>query len=137
MEKSKLRIILRVVLLALFAVIVLSVGLSFVADKLLPAELAEWQQRNSAVNFSLSDIFGLLFWASGLGLVLISMAGLFFYQRWAAWMFLGVILLFSLQVLFNPTVEPGLLSYLGGWSDVLTGLVLGLAFFSDALSEGA
>ena len=52
-------------------------------------------------------------------------------------MFLGVILLFSLQVIFNPTVEPGLLSYLGGWSDVLTGLVLGLAFFTDALSEGA
>jgi len=137
MEKSKLRIILRVILLALFAVIVLSVGLSFVADKLLPAELAEWHLRNSADSFSLSDILGLLFWATGLGLVLISMAGLFFYQRWAAWMFLGVILTFSLQVLFNPTVEPGLLSYLGGWSDVLTGLVLGLAFFSDALSEGA
>ena len=137
MDKAKLRIILRVVLLALFAVIVLSVGLSFVADKLLPTELAEWQQRNSAGDFGISDVFGLLFWATGLGLVLISMAGLFFYQRWAAWMFLGVILLFSLQVLFSPTVEPGLLSYLGGWSDVLTGLVLGTAFFTDALQEGA
>lgn len=137
MDKSKLRIVLRVVLLALFAVIVLSVGLSFFSDRLLPAELAEWHQQNSAGELRLADIAGLLFWLAGLVLVLISMVGLFFYQRWAAWMFLGVILLFSLQVLFSPTVEPGLLSYLGGWSDVLTGLVLGLAFFTDALQEGA
>jgi hypothetical protein len=137
MEKSKLRIVLRVVLLALFAVIVLSVALSFFSDKLLPVELADWHHQNAAAELRLADIAGLLFWLAGLGLLLISMIGLFCYQRWAAWMFLGVILLFSLQVLFSPTVEPGLLSYLGGWSDVLTGLVLGLAFFSDALNEAA
>lgn len=137
MDKSKLRIVLRVVLLALFAVIVLSVGLSFFSDRLLPAELAEWHQQSAPGEPRLVEIAGLLFWLAGLVLVLISMVGLFFYQRWAAWMFLGVILLFSLQVLFSPTVEPGLLSYLGGWSDVLTGLVLGLAFFTDALQEGA
>ena len=137
MEKSQSRLVLRVILLAWFAVVVLSIGLSIVSDKLLPAELADWQKQHSAGELGLTDVAGLLFWLAGLGLLLISMAGLFFYQRWAAWMFLGVILVFSLQVLFNPTVEPGLLSYLGGWSDVLTGLVLGLAFFTDALSEGA
>ncbi|MEY4306781.1 MAG: hypothetical protein RJA95_149, partial [Verrucomicrobiota bacterium] len=52
---------------------------------------------------------------------------------WAAWLFLGVNLVFSLQLLFSPTVEPGLLSYVGGWADVLTGLILGLAFFTDAV----
>lgn len=135
MEKSKLRIVLRVVLLALFAVVVLSVGLSFFGDKLLPAELAEWHRQNTAGELGLADVVGLLFWLAGLGLLLISMVGLFFYQRWAAWIFLGVLLLFSLQVLFSPTVEPGLITYLGGWSDVLAGLVLGLAFFTDALNE--
>ena len=137
MEKSKLRLILRVSLLALFALLVLSIGIAIVSDKLLPEELAEWHRRNNATDFGFADILGLLFWAFGLLLIFVSMVGLFFYQRWAAWMFLGVILLFSLQVLFSPTVEPGLLSYLGGWSDVLTGLVLGLAFFSDALNEAA
>lgn len=137
MEKSKLRIVLRVTLLALFAVIVLSIGLSFIGDKLLPAELAEWHHQNNAGEFRLLDLAGLLFWGAGVGLVFISLAGLFFFQRWAAWLFLAVILLFSLQVLFSPTVEPGLLSYLGGWSDVLTGLVLGLAFFTDVLEAGA
>lgn len=68
-------------------------------------------------------------------LYFVSMTGLFFFQRWAAWMMLIVLLVFSVQVIFSPSVEPGLLTYLGGWSDVLTGLVLGLAFFSDALKE--
>jgi hypothetical protein len=61
------------------------------------------------------------------------MIGLFFYQRWAAWLMLAVLLLFSLQVIFSPSVEPGLLTFVGSWSDVVTGLVLGLAFFTDAL----
>ena len=52
-------------------------------------------------------------------------------------MMLIVLLIFSVQVIFSPSVEPGLLTYLGGWSDVLTGLILGLAFFSDALKEDA
>jgi hypothetical protein len=46
---------------------------------------------------------------------------------------LVVLLLFSLQVIFSPSVEPGLLTFVGSWSDIVTGLVLGLAFFTDAL----
>ena len=133
MDKSKLRLILRVSLLALFAVLVLTIGLAIISDKLLPEELAEWHRRNNANADAIADIVGLLFWFGGLGLLFVSMVGLFFYQRWAAWMFLGVILVFSLQVLFSPTVEPGVLSYLGGWSDILTGLIFGLTFFTDAL----
>jgi len=133
MDKSKLRLILRVSLLALFAILVMSIGLAIISDKLLPEELADWHRRNNATDFGVVDIFGLLFWVAGVGLLFVGMVGLFFYQRWSAWMFLGVILVFSLQVLFSPTVEPGLLSYLGGWSDLLTGLIFGLAFFTDAL----
>ena len=136
MEKAKLRLVLRAALIALFALIVLLVGLSFVSDKLLPDELAEWQHRASSGDFSLADAFGLIFWLGGLTLTFVSMAGLFFYQRWAAWMLLVVMMVFSLQVIFSPTVEPGLLSYLGGWSDVLSGLILGIAFFTDALASG-
>jgi hypothetical protein len=134
MDKSKARIFLRVSLVALFFLLVLLIGLSFVSDKLLPDELAEWNRRNNGGDLKLTDILGLLFWIGGLVLLFISMVGLFFYQRWSAWMMLFVLFVTSLQVLFSPTVEPGLLSYLGGWADTLTGLVLGLAFFTDALS---
>lgn len=136
MDKSKARLILRFLLVALFGLIVLSIGLAFVADKLLPDPLADWVHQENAGEFGVGDIFGLLFWGAGLFLFFVSMAGLFFYQRWAAWMMAVVIAVFSVQLLFSPTVEPGLLSLMGSLSDVLTGLVLGLAFFSDALQAG-
>jgi hypothetical protein len=133
MDKSKARIVLRFCLVALFAVIALSIGLAFVAEKLLPETLAEWYRAESAGDFEFTDLLTLLFWGAGLVLFLISMGGLFFYQRWAAWMMVFVLALFSLQLLFSPTVEPGILTFLGSWSDIVTGLVLGLAFFTDAL----
>ena len=136
MDKSKARLILRFLLVALFGLIVLSIGLAFVADKLLPDALADWVHQENAGEFGVGDIFSLLFWGAGLFLFFVSMAGLFFYQRWAAWMMAVVIAVFSTQLLFSPTVEPGLLSLMGSLSDVLTGLVLGLAFFSDALQAG-
>jgi hypothetical protein len=133
MDKTKLRLVLRVSLVALCFLLALMIGLAFVSDRLLPSELAEWQQRNHGGDFGVADFLGLVFWLGGLGLLLVSIGGLFFFQRWAAWLMLVVLFVFSLQVLFSPTVEPGLLSYLGGWADTLTGLILGLAFFTEAL----
>jgi Zn-dependent protease with chaperone function len=136
MEKSKARLILRFLLVALFAMVVLSIGIAIVADKLLPEALADWVHQENSGDFGVSDIIGLMFWGAGLFLFFVSMAGLFFYQRWAAWMMAAVIAIFSVQLIFSPTVEPGILSLLGSLSDVLTGLVLGVAFFSDALQAG-
>jgi len=133
MDKSKVRLVLRVSLVALCFLLALMIGLAFVSDRLLPSELAEWQQRTHGGDFGVADFLGLIFWLGGLGLLLVSIGGLFFFQRWAAWLMLVVLFVFSLQVLFSPTVEPGLLSYLGGWADTLTGLILGLAFFTEAL----
>jgi hypothetical protein len=104
-----------------------------VADKLLPEPLAEWLAAQSTGDFEFTDALTILFLGAGVMLFFISMVGLFFYQRWAAWMMVAVLALFSLQLLFSPTIEPGILSYLGSLSDILTGLVLGLAFFTDAL----
>ena len=61
MEKTKLRLVLRAALIALFALIVLLVGLSFISDKLLPDELAEWQHRANSGDFGLADAAGLIF----------------------------------------------------------------------------
>jgi hypothetical protein len=137
MDKSKARLVLRFLLVALFGLIVLSIGLAFVADKLLPEALADWMRQENGGEFGVADIFGLLFWGAGIFLFLVSMVGLFCYQRWAAWMMAVVVAVFSLQLLASPTVEPGILSLLGSLSDVITGLVLGAAFFTDALEPGA
>jgi hypothetical protein len=136
MDKSKARLILRFLLVALFGLIVLSIGLAFVADKLLPEALADWVHQESSGEWGIVDIIGLLFWGAGLFLFFVSMVGLFCYQRWAAWLMATVVAVFSLQLLTSPTVEPGILSLLGSLSDVVTGLVLGAAFFSNALERG-
>ena len=136
MDKSKARLVLRFLLVALFGLIILSIGLAFVADKLLPEALADWVKQENSGEIGIADVIGLLFWGAGLFLFFVSMAGLFLYQRWAAWLMAAVVAIFSVQLLFSPTVEPGVLSLMGSLSDVLTGLVLGLAFFSDALQSG-
>jgi hypothetical protein len=136
MDKSKARLVLRFLLVTLFGLIVLSIGLAFVADKLLPEALADWIHQENAGEFSFGDILGLLFWGAGLFLFFVSMVGLFCYQRWAAWLMAVVVAVFSLQLLTGPTVEPGILSLLGSLSDVVTGLVLGAAFFTSALESG-
>jgi len=136
MDKSKARLVLRFLLVALFGLIMLSIGLAFVADKLLPEALADWVKQENSGEIGVADIIGLLFWGAGLFLFFVSMVGLFCYQRWAAWLMAGVIAVFSIQMLFSPTVEPGILSLLGSLSDVVTGLVLGAAFFTNALESG-
>lgn len=136
MDKSKARLVLRFLLVALIGLIVLSIGLAFVADKLLPSALAEWIQQENGGDFNFGDILGLLFWGAGLFLFLVSMVGLFCYQQWASWLMAIVVAVFSLQLLFSPTVEPGLLSWLGSLSDVVTGLILGVGFFTNALEPG-
>jgi len=137
MDKSKARLILRFLLVVLFGLIVLSIGIAFVADKLLPEALADWVHQESSGEWGIADIIGLLFWGAGLFLFFVSMVGLFCYQRWAAWLMAIVVAVFSLQLLTSPSVEPGILSLLGSLSDVITGLVLGAAFFTEALEPGA
>lgn len=134
MDKSKLRLILRISLLALWASVVLSIALAFLQDKLLPDALVEWH-KSSAGQFGFGDIIALLFWGLGLFLFFVSSIGLFFYQRWAAWMFTIVTAVFSLQLLASPAVEPGISSFIGSWSDVLTGMVITLVFFTDVLRD--
>jgi hypothetical protein len=98
--------------------------------------LADWVHQESSGEWGIADIIGLLFWGAGLFLFFVSMVGLFCYQRWAAWLMAIVVAVFSLQLLTSPSVEPGILSLLGSLSDVVTGLVLGVAFFTDALQVG-
>lgn len=135
MHQAKLRIVLRALLLALFASVVVLIGLAVLGDKLLPADLATWSQAEYGGEWKLGDFVSILFWLSGLGLTFIGMAGMFFYQRWAAWLFLVVQIIFSIQIVFSPTVEPGIVSFLSGWADVMTGVIIALAFFTPVLDE--
>lgn len=135
MEQSKARLVLRFLLGALLVATALSIGLMLLSDKLLPEPLAEWLASEHDGEFGWLDGLAMLFSLGGLALFFASMIGLFCYRRWAAWLMAAVVAVFSLQLMFSPTVEPGIVSYLGSISDLLTGLILGIAFFTDALDE--
>jgi hypothetical protein len=135
MDQSKLRLVLRFLLAALLVVTVLAIGLIFLSEKLLPEPLAEWFAAEHGGEFEWLDFVAMLFSLGMLALFFVSIVGLFCYQRWAGWLMAGVVVVSSLQLIASPTVEPGIVSYLGSLSDLLTGLVLGVVFFTDALDE--
>lgn len=60
--------------------------------------------------------------------------GLLLLKRWAAWLFLlTTAVAYTLMAFLGPTVEHGVTSAVNGAFSVVTGVILGLAFFTDAL----
>jgi hypothetical protein len=134
MDKNNAQITLRVGVVGLLATVAVAFALSFFSDKLLPVELHQWKEAQE-VGFMAFAVFGLAI--LGLGLLLISLIGLLFLQRWAAWLLLVVCLVFNFLSLVEPTVEPGIMAFLGSGEDLLTGAVLAVAFFTSALKKDA
>jgi diacylglycerol kinase len=62
-----------------------------------------------------------------------SLVGLFLYQKWAAWLFLALSVLGTMLMLLEPTVESGISAFFTDLDTTLGGVILGIAFFSNAL----
>lgn len=64
--------------------------------------------------------------------------GLLFLKKWAAWLYLiSLINGFFLFPFLGPTVEHAVADTMDGISILLSGLIIGLAFFSGALRGGS
>ncbi len=132
MNQASARLTLRASVLVSAFLFLVILALALAGKGLLPKELADWKKAND----DLSDggliaqalvLIPLLFaWAG-------SLVGLFLFKKWAAWMYLALTVLGTLFALFNPTVESGLASFVGEWETLLSGFILGIAFFSSAL----
>lgn len=67
---------------------------------------------------------------------IISSIGLFCLHRWAAWVFLAYWLLGALVIMLSgPMLENGVYNMFGALEDLAFGMVIALAFFSDALQK--
>ena len=67
---------------------------------------------------------------------IIAAVGLLFLQRWAAWLYLFSIALgYCLLPFTGPVVEHGVASVVDDSSTIFTGMILALAFFTDALNS--
>jgi len=78
----------------------------------------------------LMDVFGIIIFVSWL----VALVGLFRLKRWARWVFLFSVLSgYAYMPFSGPTVAHGLASAADGIFAILSGVTLGLAFFTEAL----
>jgi uncharacterized membrane protein (DUF2068 family) len=115
----------------------LALILSLVLEKLLPQPLQAWvlaEAERDAV--TPGELMLLVAGVALLGMMLVSSVGLLCLQRWAAWLYLATVVTGTLFVaLMGPTVEHGVTGAVDDLASVVSGVVVGLAFFSTALTN--
>jgi type IV secretory pathway TrbD component len=111
-----------------------SVGLSFALAGHLPAPLQAWRTQDFERGLTGQEML------VGAAMVVVLLAGVvaslgvFLLQRWAAWLYLTTRFVGCLLLPFTgPTVEHALTDAVDEVGTLLSGVVLGLAFFSGAV----
>jgi hypothetical protein len=132
MNQQHTRLALRILLVASAFFGFVSLIIALAGDGFLPKELADWKAAQEP------DGEGAMFLAllliSPLLLALAaSLVGLFLYQKWAAWLFLALTVLGTVLMLIEPAVESGISAFFSDLDTTLGGVILGIAFFSNAL----
>ena len=131
----KSQTVLRTCVLLQWAFFVVGIALTLLLHNSLPPQLRDWRAAEpvhapSVFLVIITLMFGLVF-ISGI----VASIGLLLLKRWAAWLFLyNAVLAYSLMACYGPTVEHGAASAVNGAFSVFTGLILGVAFFTDALN---
>lgn len=126
--------VLRICVLSEWVLVGISITLSLFLESHLPTPLQEWLTTEAEQDLQPYEAFLL---GGGFLLLLFALAGsvgLLFLKRWGAWLYLlSLVIGYLLFPFMGPTVEHGLADAVDELSVMLSGLVLGLAFFSDAL----
>lgn len=132
MNQQHSRLALRILILASAFFGFVSVVIGLAGDSFLPKELADWQaaqetEEEGALLLGLVLIFPLIIaWVA-------SSVGLFLFQKWAAWLYLAFAVLGSIFLLLEPNVESGVSAFFSYLDALAGGIILGIAFFSNAL----
>lgn len=129
----KASVVLRLCVALELALAVVAIASSYALESFLPEPLRAWQAAASeAVTFG--DFVLFAFIVPLIVCLLVASVGLLLLKRWAAWLYLGVTVVGVLLTPFTgPTVEHPLTDMAGEIGSILNGMVLGLAFFTDAL----
>lgn len=115
------------------ALIVISIVLSMVLQPFLPEPLRAWLAQNEQ-QLRPADLALFALFVPLLIALVVASVGLLLLKRWAAWLYLYVNVLGLLLVPFTgPTVEHAVAETFSEAGTMLGGVVLALAFFSDAI----
>jgi hypothetical protein len=128
----KIQTVLRICVWLVLVLFLTGSVVGFLLHGSLPPQLRDWHaprpERVSSV-LLLGGAGALVFFSWVAALV-----GLLRLKRWAAWLFLfSLVSGYAYVALTGPTVAHGVASAIDGVSAVLSGMVLALAFFSNAL----
>jgi urea transporter len=131
-SQQNARLALRILILGSVFFGFVSLVIAFAGDGFLPKELVDWQaaqetEEEGALLLGLVLIFPLIIaWVA-------SLVGLFLFQKWAAWLYLAGAVLGSIFLLLEPNVESGVSAFFSDLDTLVGGIILGIAFFSNAL----
>ena len=129
----KASVVLRLCVALELVLAVVAIASSYALDSFLPEPLRAWQAAASET-VTFGDFILFAFIVPLIVCLLVASVGLLLLKRWAAWLYLGVSVAGVLITPFTGiTVEHPLTDTAEEIGSVLNGLVLGLAFFSDAL----
>jgi urea transporter len=132
MNQQYSRLALRILVVASIFFAFVGMIISLAGDGFLPKELVDWQaaqetEEEGALLLGLVLIFPLIIaWVA-------SLVGLFLFQKWAAWLYLAGAVLGSIFLLLEPNVESGVSAFFSELDTLVGGIILGIAFFSNAL----
>jgi hypothetical protein len=132
MDQKTARFGLRACILISVFLTLVYFAVSLAEESLLPKELAEWKAAQETAD-DVTMLLGVVLVMPLIAALIASLVGLFMLKKWAAWLYLVLILLGSLLMLIEPSVESGLSAFFSDLDTVLGGVILGIAFFSSAL----
>ncbi len=132
MNQQYSRLALRILLVAAVFFGFVGILIMLAGDGFLPKELADWKLAQETDDEG-AMLVGLLLLSPLLIALAASIVGLFLYQKWAAWLFLAITVLGTMLTLLEPTVESGISAFFKDLDTKLGGVILGIAFFSNAL----
>lgn len=129
------KLALRIAIVCQWVLVAVSVPLSFALEHTLPIqvrEYLEWEANRDLTTLDLVLMTTLLVLVIG---YLVSSVSLFLLRKWARWMYLACVIVgYILVPLGGATVEHGLAYTLGDVSEMLSGVIIALVFFTDVLS---
>lgn len=128
--------LLRVCVVAWWIFFILSIWLSFEMQIHLPTSLNEWVISEAERNPTTVELIIIIASLVMLLTYLVSSIGLLLLNRWGAWLFLiSLIIEYIYSPFTGPIVDHAITNTFSELSDLLSGLIIGLAFFSNSLKK--
>jgi hypothetical protein len=128
--------ILRLCLVCVWVCIAAEIALSFVLERSLPEPLQAWVGSEAERELTAVEVGLIVPFVSLLTAMIVATVGLFRHERWASWVYLAAAAVGILLTPYTgPNVEHALTATVSGIGSVLDGMVIALAFFSNALEK--